>query len=143
MLIALTAKGVELFVNKQRYATLNQQIVDLFAETYPGESVPSNPRLFFERRMGADQGPAAEGSTFLEALRAISDAKTPAADVRAANISFNADVMNIEILATDVPTLDGLRERINDSGAWEARLTQTSPEDDKTIGRLQVQRSAE
>ncbi|MFK7886194.1 MAG: type II secretion system protein GspL [Gammaproteobacteria bacterium] len=138
---SVSFKAAELMTYKSRYKALRAEINELYQSKVPDAVVGQADPVGDVRRRLRGGGAQGAASDFLDGLSVL--AKSKKSDkTYLEGISFSNGLMNIEIIAPNVPTLDTLRIAISDVDGWEAKLTQTRDKDNVVEGRLQLQRSA-
>jgi general secretion pathway protein L len=138
---AVTYKAGELITYKNRYKALRTQINDFYQSNVPNPVVGQSDPVGDVRRRLQGGGSDAAASDFLDGLSVLAEAKVDD-KTYLEGISFSNGLMNLEIIAPNVPTLDALRIAISGMDGWDAKLTQTRDKDNAVEGRLQLQRSA-
>lgn len=136
----VTYKAGELITYKSRYNALRTQINDFYQANVPNPVVGQSDPVGDVRRRLQGGGTEALASDFLDGLSVLAEAKVDD-KTYLEGISFSSGLMNLEIIAPNVPTLDALRIAISGVDGWDAKLTQTRDKDSAVEGRLQLQRS--
>lgn len=138
---SVAVKAAELVTYKNRYDALRTQMMEVYSAALPGAPATRDPVGDLRRRVNSNGPAATEGSGFLDALGAVANALPKSETTFLRSISYANNQMNLEIVSSDVPTLDELRRAVSTGSAWRATLTQTTPKDGVVEGRFQLQRS--
>jgi type II secretory pathway component PulL len=75
----------------------------------------------------------------LQALEQLAAASTSAEDARIEAISFRGGVADIRVNAANVSVLDSMRQRIDQSGGFRARIQSTDQVGDRVNSRMQIE----
>jgi len=139
---ALAAAVVLVFVGSQAALwwkqsraerALDAQIAEIFAQALPGQPVV-DPRAQMQGALGAG---AAGGGGLLPAMSVIAQAMAQAPEARLRSVSFRNNVIEINLTAPSIESLDGIKQGMNRDGIT-AEIQSANPNGPVVDGRLQL-----
>jgi general secretion pathway protein L len=139
---ALAAAVVLVFVGSQAALwwqqsraerALDAQIAEIFAQALPGQPVV-DPRAQMQGALGAG---GAAGGGLLPAMSVIAQAMAQAPAARLRSISFRNNVIELNLTAPSIESLDGIKQGMNRDGIT-AEIQSANPNGPVVDGRLQV-----
>lgn len=133
------AKAVNYAALSREEAALSEQFQAAYQQLSPGAPAVDDPvRLVASLRARAGGG----GETppvLLQALEQLGRAMRDDVDVDIEAVSFRAGVADIRLNAASVSVLDEVRRRIDQGGAFRARIQSTDQVGERVNSRLQIQ----
>jgi len=140
LLVVLTAtKAVDYVALSREEAALADRFQAEYQALVPGAPAVEDPvRLVSSLRARAGGGNDAP-QVLLDALEQLARAMTANDDARIEAISYRAGVADIRLNATSVSVLDDIRRRIEEGGAFRARIQSTDQVGERVSSRMQVQ----
>jgi len=139
---ALAGKAVDYYRLTREEAALREQFTAEYRELRPGFSGevvdPVGTVRSLRRSIG---GPAGAPAVFLPSLEALSRAlvENSAAELEA--ISYRAGVVNVNLSAPDVTTLDRIQKLVSESPRFTARIEATNQVGDRVSSRIEITES--
>jgi general secretion pathway protein L len=139
---ALAAAVVLVFVGSQAALwwkqsraerALDAQIAEIFAQALPGQPVV-DPRAQMQGALGAG---GAAGGGLLPAMSVIAQAMAQAPAARLRSISFRNNVIELNLTAPSIESLDGIKQGMNRDGIT-AEIQSANPNGPVVDGRLQL-----
>ena len=112
---------------------LDAQIAEIFAQALPGQPVV-DPRAQMQGALGAG---GAAGGGLLPAMSVIAQAMAQAPEARLRSVSFRNNVIELNLTAPSIETLDGIKQGMNRDGIT-AEIQSANPNGPVVDGRLQL-----
>jgi general secretion pathway protein L len=112
---------------------LDAQIAEIFAQALPGQPVV-DPRAQMQGALGAG---GAAGGGLLPAMSVIAQAMAQAPAARLRSISFRNNVIELNLTAPSIESLDGIKQGMNRDGIT-AEIQSANPNGPVVDGRLQL-----
>ena len=143
---ALAAAVVLLFVGSQAALwwqqsrverALDAQITEIFAQALPGQPVV-DARAQMQGALGTG---GAAGGGLLPAITVIAQAMAQAPAARLKSVSFRNNVIELNLTAPSIETLDGIKQGMNRDG-FTAEIQSANPNGTVVDGRLQLRLGA-
>lgn len=120
-------------------ARLSESIKTTFQIAFPGQRMQADVRRQAESALGQSQANT-DGSSFLQALETLSSSMKGANKAQLIDISFRGGVMNLKVNAPDTVSLEGIKDRISETGGFSVTIAGAKPKDDGVEGRLEIRR---
>lgn len=134
----LLGKGVEIWRLGSIEKRLDASIEEVFREAMPGEQNAIDARRRMEARLAAIRGgDAAGGQGLLPALGVLGGAVAQVPEATLEALSFRGSVLDLKVGATDVGSLERLRQLVNERG-MTAELQSSNQRPEGVEGRIQV-----
>jgi len=112
---------------------LDAQIAEIFAQALPGQPVV-DPRAQMQGALGAG---GSAGGGLLPAMSVIAQAMAQAPAARLRSISFRNNVIELNLTAPSIESLDGIKQGMNRDGIT-AEIQSANPNGPVVDGRLQL-----
>ena len=112
---------------------LDAQIAEIFAQALPGQPVV-DPRAQMQGALGAG---GAAGGGLLPAMSVIAQAMAQAPEARLRSVSFRNNVIELNLTAPSIESLDGIKQGMNRDGVT-AEIQSANPNGPVVDGRLQL-----
>lgn len=112
---------------------LDAQIAEIFAQALPGQPVV-DPRAQMQGALGAG---GAAGGGLLPAMSVIAQAMAQAPAARLRSVSFRNNVIELNLTAPSIESLDGIKQGMNRDGIT-AEIQSANPNGPVVDGRLQL-----
>lgn len=139
VVVGIGGKAMNVWSLAREEATLQEQFMAEYQQMVPGAPAVEDPvRLVSSLRARAGAGTDSP-QVLLQALQRLAEASTAAADARIEAISFRSGVADIRVNAASVSELDAMRQQIDRSGDFRARIQSTDQVGDRVNSRLQIQ----
>ncbi len=130
------AQGIAL---KQEEARLSAAIDQAFQQAFPGQRRQADLRRQIRSALGStEEGDS--GSTFLQALELLAGSMRSASNSQIVDISFRGGVMNLKINAPNSVSLEGIADKMSESGQFNVNIAAANPKDDGVEGRLEIKK---
>jgi len=134
----LLGKGVEIWRLGSIEKRLDASIEEVFREAMPGEQNSIDARRRMEARLAAIRGgDAAGGQGLLPALGILGGAVAQVPEATLEALSFRGNVLDLKVGATDVGSLERLRQLVIERG-MTAELQSSNQRPEGVEGRIQV-----
>jgi general secretion pathway protein L len=138
LLLAVLYQWLDYRALRQTHAGLQQEAQRLYRQVVPGEGpVPDPVRML--RAESAQRGSGGRGGAMPLLARVAPLLAGGTTTVRMDALEYRAGSLDLSITTPDVPTLDGLRERLDTLPGLRVELTGASPGDAGVQGRIRVQ----
>ena len=118
---------------EERLRALDAQIAEIFAQALPGQPVV-DPRAQMQGALGAG---GSAGGGLLPAMSVIAQAMAQAPAARLRSISFRNNVIELNLTAPSIESLDGIKQGMNRDGIT-AEIQSANPNGPVVDGRLQL-----
>ena len=145
LLLALTgtmlaAKSVDYYKLRVLESQLQERFLTEYRNIVPGATEVRDP-VAAVSSLRARTGGSDTPELLLQSLEQLSRAmqRNQAAHIEA--ISYRAGVVDIRLSAPSVAVLDNIRQLIDDSGTFNARILSTDQQGDVVMSRIQIQAS--
>ncbi|MDZ7643654.1 MAG: type II secretion system protein GspL [Woeseiaceae bacterium] len=139
LLVGTAAKAVNYVALSREEAALREQFMTEYRQFAPGAPEVEDPvRLVSSLRARAG-GTAGTPQILLQALESLGTAMQTGIDARIDAISFRGGVADIRLNAANVSVLDDIRQRIDGSGRFSARIQSTDQVGERVDSRIQMQ----
>ena len=112
---------------------LDAQIAEIFAQALPGQPVV-DPRAQMQGALG---GGGSAGGGLLPAMSVIAQAMAQAPAARLRSVSFRNNVIELNLTAPSIESLDGIKQGMNRDGIT-AEIQSANPNGPVVDGRLQL-----
>jgi general secretion pathway protein L len=112
---------------------LDAQITEIFAQALPGQPVV-DPRAQMQGALGVG---GAAGGGLLPAMSVIAQAMAQAPEARVRSVSFRNNVIELNLTAPTIESLDGIKQGMNRDGIT-AEIQSANPNGPVIDGRLQL-----
>jgi general secretion pathway protein L len=140
LLLTLCIQGLSYWQLTVAEASLDQAASRVLQETFPDAGDTVDPWAALQSRLGSNTGTIVtmSGPGFDETISILAAAFATTSGLRMQTMAFRSGVLDLQLLAPDVSTLDKLRQQIADSGNFEASIQSANPDKDVIKGRLQI-----
>ena len=122
----------------QKNAQLNEQIEDLYQETFPKARNIIKPRLQMEQKLVALRGSASSQSNFLHLLAATGASLKNIKTVKLKNISYKNGQMIIDLVLKDAELLDQIEQQLGRNKSITVKRESATARNNKVEGRLRI-----
>lgn len=139
VLLALTEAGVGVWTEQKRRNALNAQIATVFRQALPDHRMTADPAAQFASELSRQRRGSSAGGPF-PLLGAAAPLLTRGSQYRLEAVDYRLGMLEIEVQAGDVASLDSLREGLTASGV-SAEVTGVNPQDSGVRGRLRLRGS--
>jgi general secretion pathway protein L len=138
VVLAIAWQGVGYYRMHQQEMTLDHHIASVFHRAMPGVNADGDVRgrlqsRLIQLRKATRGGPSNGLLTMLGALNGIGDKS------RINNLSWHDGVLELELNAPDVHTLDALRDRIQNKTHLDVKIESASAKGKSVDGRLRIE----
>jgi general secretion pathway protein L len=138
LLLAVLYQWLDYRALRQTHAGLQQEAQRLYRQAVPGEgAVPDPVRML--RAESAQRGSGGRGGALPLLARVAPLVAGGTTTVRMDALEYRAGSLELSLTTPDVPTLDGLRERLGTLPGLRVELTGASPGDAGVQGRIRIQ----
>jgi general secretion pathway protein L len=146
LVLGFTGSVLEYFSLKQQSSQLEQQILQVFRQTFPevkrnvsATTVSSimKSRLAELRGKGPGSGP-----DFSNMLAKVAPVVSKAKDVEAQHLRYQSGQMEILFITPDLQTLENLKNSISNAVPWEVELKSANSTEKKVEGRIVIFRKS-
>jgi general secretion pathway protein L len=134
--LAIVSQGAEYLSLRRADGELAAQIAASCQSVVAATRLAACEAEVQRRLRAAGGGAGSGGETFLTTLAAVADSRGP--DSRIESLSYRNRVMDLQLVASSVPSLDGFARALEETRRFEARLEQSSPNQAGIEGRIQV-----
>jgi hypothetical protein len=132
--LAVLSQGVELWQLRRTDQALTD-LVSTACQRTIGDARPSTCQREVQQRLGADAA-SSNGPDFLATLAAIAAVRT--AETRIDALSYRNRVMDLQLLAPNVPALDEFARGLEQTRVFDAQIEAANQQDNGTEGRVRV-----
>ena len=122
-----------------RHATINQQMVELFNQHFPGEPYLGRPRSQLESLI-ASQGGQGGLYEFQQLLQFVTDA-TRKHNAEIEEVNYRDRAMTVLCNVGSLSVLDSIRQTLQQLPGMRAELLSSGARDNKVTGRFRLERS--
>jgi|GEM_PF-823377 len=122
----------------QKNAQLNEQIEDLYQETFPKARNIIKPRLQMEQKLVALRGSASSQSNFLHLLAATGASLKNIKTVKLKNISYKNGQIIIDLVLKDAELLDQIEQQLGRNKSITVKRESATARNNKVEGRLRI-----
>jgi general secretion pathway protein L len=138
LLLGVAYQWLDYRALRASHAEMQQEAQRLYRQAVPGEgTVPDPVRMLRAESARGATGPGEGGLSLLARVAPLLAGGTTS--VRMDVIEYRGGSLELSITTPDVPTLDGLRERLDGLPGLRVELTGASPGDAGVQGRLRIQ----
>ena len=139
ILVAFVGSAIEYISLKQQSATLEQQITQIFQQTFPDVKRIVNPASQMRNRVAELRGKGrGSGPDFSEMLAKVAPVVADSKGVTAQHLRFQTGQMEILLETPDLQSLEGLKNRLSDAVPWEVELKSANSTENKVQGRILI-----
>ncbi|MGB5352202.1 MAG: type II secretion system protein GspL [Woeseia sp.] len=139
IVVGTATKAVNYVKLTREEAALQQSFQAEYQQVVPGAAEVDDPvRLVSSLRTRAGSSNN-EPQVLLQALEQLAAASTSAENASIEAISFRSGVADIRVNAANVSVLDAMRQRIDQSGNFRAKIQSTDQVGDRVNSRIQIQ----
>ena len=125
---------------KREEVRLSTAIDQAFQQAFPGQRRQADLRRQIRSALGGAGEQGDSGSTFLQALELLAGSMRGANNSQIVDISFRSGVMNLKINAPNSVSLEGIADKMSESGQFNVNIAAANPKDDGVEGRLEVKK---
>jgi general secretion pathway protein L len=139
ILVAFVGSVIEYISLKQQSATLEQQITQIFQQTFPDVKRIVNPASQMRNRVAELRGKGrGSGPDFSEMLAKVAPVVANSKGVTAQHLRFQTGQMEILLETPDLQSLEALKNRLSDAVPWEVELKSANSTENKVQGRILI-----
>jgi general secretion pathway protein L len=124
---------------QQQSAELEQQITQVFQQTFPDVKRIVNPASQMRNRVaelrGKDRG---SGPDFSQMLAKVAPVVANTKGVNAQHLRYQLGQMEILLETPDLQSLEDLKNRLSDAVPWEVELKSANSIENKVQGRILI-----
>lgn len=136
VLVALLAQAAELVVLQREDRALTQALAARCTELAGTDRLSACATTVRRRLSEAGADPVARDESFLSTLAAVAEFRPDNSLIEA--LSYRNDVMDLQLVAPSVPSLDSFAQQIADTDRFVARIQSANPSESGVEGRVQV-----
>jgi len=133
VLVFVGSQAAQWWQQHREERALDAQIAEVFAAALPGQPVV-DPRAQMQGALGGGTG---AGGGLLPAMSVLAQAMSQAPAARLRSVSFRNNVIELNLTAPDVGSLEAIRQGMNRDGV-SAEIQSTNPSGEGVDGRLQL-----
>jgi general secretion pathway protein L len=137
--LSLAEAAVGVLVQQQRRDALRAEQAAVFRQALPDARMTADPAAQLAAELG--RGTAAFAGDAVALLLRVAPVLTQGSRYRLEAVDYRLQTLEIEVAASDVASLDGLREALASQGL-RVEMTGVTPDDEGVRGRLRVQERA-
>lgn len=140
VLLALCIQGASYWQLTRAEAALDQAAAQVLLETFPDAGETSDPWDALQARLNVSSGStvSASGPGFDETLGILAEAFAATPDLNMQTMAYRNGILDLQLLAPDVSSLDKLRQQISESDKFTASIQSANPDKDVIKGRMQI-----
>jgi len=139
ILVAFIGSVIEYVSLKQQSAALEQQITQIFQQTFPDVKRIVNPASQMRNRVAELRGKGRGGGPdFSEMLARVAPVVANSKGVTAQHLRFQTGQMEILLETPDLQSLESLKNRLSDAVPWEVELKSANSTENKVQGRILI-----
>ena len=144
VVVSLGAQALELRRLTLLEKQLDASIEETIKETFPHvRRIPrGSEEALFRQELNKVQGTGEEGQRmFLQMLGVLGAvlAESPGTVIK--TLSFRNEIMSLQLRAANVEALDRIKQKLAESGLFEAEIQSATQADEAVEGRMQLRRS--
>jgi general secretion pathway protein L len=140
VVLALLAQAAGYIALRRADATLTQRVA-ASCEQLVSSTQLSACESEVQRRLASVGGAtAASSETFLTTLVSIAQSRNPETRIEA--LSYRNGIMDLQLVAPDVPTLDEFARQIDQTARFDVRIESSNQTDSGVEGRIQIAATA-
>ena len=144
VLLVLILQGVSYWQLTREEAVLDEGARTVLLQTFPDADPDKDPWNELTSRLGGVPTDAPVSSVgFSEAIEILAKAFAATDNLQMQTISYREGILDLQLLAPDVNSLDTLRQKIGESGSFNAAIQSANPDDEVIKGRMQITAVAE
>jgi general secretion pathway protein L len=136
--VGMAMKGVGYYQLMQDEATLRAQFSAEYRLLRPGDTREITDPVATVESLRRGAGSSAAPQVFLPSLRELGAALDANSGAEIEAISYRAGVVDLQLTAPDVATLDNIQKAVSASGRFQASIQSTNQVADKINGRIQI-----
>jgi len=136
--VGMAMKGVGYYQLMQDEATLRAQFSAEYRLLRPGDTREITDPVATVESLRRGAGSSAAPQVFLPSLRELGAALNANSGAEIEAISYRAGVVDLQLTAPDVATLDNIQKAVSASGRFQASIQSTNQVADKINGRIQI-----
>lgn len=140
VILALADAGAGVLKEQQRRQALRDQIETVFRQALPDQRMTADPAAQFASELARQRRTGGAGGGPFALLKAAAPLVTQGSLYRLASVDYRLGILEMEVDASDVSSLDRLREAMAGTGL-AVEVTGVSPQDDGVRGRLRLRGS--
>ncbi|MCP4927929.1 MAG: hypothetical protein GY918_02590 [Gammaproteobacteria bacterium] len=139
LLLTFLFKGVLFWQLSHEEAVLDAAASEVLQQTFPDAATASNPWGVLQSRLGAaSPSTPVSGPGFAEAMEALASAFSQTPNIQLQTLSWRSGILDLQLLAPNVNSLDKLRQNISESTVFTASIQSANPDKDVIKGRMQI-----
>lgn len=134
--IVIASQAVEFFVLARQDRLLTEMVTARCGQTFGANRLSTCASAVQRRLSDAGAEAASSGESFLTTLAAVAESYSAATSIEA--LSYRNEVMDLQLVVPDVPSLDTFAQQISSTERFDVRIQSANPSDDGVEGRLQI-----
>ncbi len=139
VVLSLAGKGIDTYRMHVEIDSLRAQFSDIYLGIRPGANAEIVDPLGTVNSLRRSQVSVAAGpQVFLPSLQQLAAAVDGKSAVKIEAISYRAGIVDVRLLAPDIPTVDGIVQAVSASGRFVASLQSTDRVGEQVNVRLQI-----
>lgn len=139
VVLALAGKAIDTYRMNVEIDDLRAQFSETYLEIRPGATAEVVDPVGTVNSLRRSQVSAPEGpQVFLPSLQQLAAAVAGKTAVKIEAISYRAGIVDVRLLAPDIPTVDGIVQAVGASGRFTASLQSTDRVGEQVNVRLQI-----
>jgi general secretion pathway protein L len=139
LLLILLFKGVLFWQLSREEAALDTAASEVLQQTFPDAGDAQDPWGVLQSRLGAaSSNLPVSGPGFAEAMETLASAFSQTPNIKLQTMSWRSGILDLQLLAPNVDTLDKLRQDIGKSNEFIASIQSANPDKDVIKGRIQI-----
>lgn len=124
----------------REHARLQQEIADIYLQTFPGSKRVVNARVQMEQQLSALRGGGGDGD-FMQMMAALSRPVAAAADVELERVAYKQGELNVALVIGDLQRLEQLKAQLAASGL-AVEIQSATARNDRVEAQLHLRRGA-
>ena len=139
VVVLFAVKGIDTYRLNAEIEDIRAQFSDTYLQIRPGASAEIVDPVGTVNSLRRSQVAVADGpQVFLPSLQQLAKAVDGKASVKIEAISYRAGIVDVRLLAPDIPTVDGIVQAVAASGRFDASLQSTDRVGEQVNVRLQI-----
>lgn len=139
ILFGFVGSVIEYVSLKQQSAELDQQITQVFRQTFPDVKRIVNPTSQMRSRIAELRGKGrSSGPDFSQMLAMVAPVVANTKGVTAQHLRYQTGQMEILLETPDLQSLENLKNRLGDAVPWEVELKSANSTENKVQGRILI-----
>ena len=139
ILLGFVGSLIEYVSLKQQNAALDQQITQVFRQTFPDVTRIVNPASQMRSRVAELRGKGrGTGPEFSQMLARVAPVVANSKGVTAQHLRYQMGQMEILLETPDLQSLENLKNRLSEAVPWEVELKSANSTENKVQGRILI-----